>query len=525
MAKEIEKSMAVSAGTVSAATALSRILGLIREQVTAYFFGAGMATDAFVAAFRIPNLLRDLFAEGALSSAFVPVFKDKLVKEGDSPAYYLASITITALIIIVGVVVALGIIFTPAIIYVSAKGFTFDPEKFELTVNLTRLMFIYLLLVSVSAVLMGILNSKGRFGVPALSPAMFNLGMILSPVILYKYFNFPIYTLAVGVIIGGIGQLIFQIPSLVNLGFRFRFIIDFGNEGIRRIGRLISPMILGLSASRINILINTLLASMLIEGAMSYLNYAYRLMHFPLGVFGVALGTVTLPKISGDASRNDLEQLKKTFHEAFGLAMFLVIPSTVYLIGFGNDLVQLVYQRGAFDPVATARTAQALYFYAFGLIGFAGVRVIAPAYYALSDSRRPMYYSIVSVIVNIGLNFAFMPLWGFAGLAAATSVAGLVNLFLLLYNLRHKISGINFSFMLWKVAKILAAVMLAYFIISSINFKILIGINSLWDKIALVTIQVAGLGGLYILFAWLLRIEELKNILNIFSRKIKKDTK
>jgi len=303
MENRSEKSLAASAGKVSGATAFSRVLGLVREQVVAYLFGAGMATDAFVAAFRIPNLLRDLFAEGALSSAFVPVFKEKIVKDGKAEAFRLANLTISGLLFIVGAVVAVGIIASPAIVYVSAKGFAADPGKFVLTVSLTRIMFIYLLMVSVSAVFMGILNSVGRFGIPALSPALFNVGMILTPLLLFQYFSIPIYTLAVGVIIGGIGQLVFQIPALLRIGYRFKFMLNFADAGIRRILRLISPMILGLSASRINILINTLLASLLIEGAMSYLNFAYRLMHFPLGVFGVAVGTVTLPKVSADAAR------------------------------------------------------------------------------------------------------------------------------------------------------------------------------------------------------------------------------
>jgi len=514
-----DKSIASSAGKVSGATAISRVLGLVREQVVAYFFGAGMATDAFVAAFRIPNLLRDLFAEGALSSAFVPVFKDKLIKSGRAEAFRLANLTITALLLIVGLVVALGIIFTPAIVYISAKGFTADAVKFGLTVNLTRLMFIYLLMVSVSAVIMGILNSVGRFGIPALSPALFNIGMILSPLLLYHYFSVPIYTLAVGVIIGGIGQMVFQIPSLLRIGYRFKLMLNFADAGIRRILRLISPMILGLSASRINILINTLLASLLMEGAISYLNFAYRLMHFPLGVFGVALGTVILPKVSGDVARNDPEQLVRTFHEAFGLTLFLVIPSAVYLAGFGDDLVRLIYQRGAFDPAATTQTARALFFYAFGLIGFAGVRVTAPVFYALGDARRPMFYSIISVAVNIALNFVFIQFWGFAGLAAATAAAGLVNLLLLLYNLKNKVGGIDFIHILGLGARIIFGSMAALILIKLLNVDLLIAPGNLSGKILIVGVQVAGMGLLYLVFMRLLRVDEVKKVLALIGLK------
>jgi len=519
MDKNKIQSMAVSAGKVSGATALSRIFGLIREQVMAYLFGAGMATDAFVAAFRVPNLLRDLFAEGALSSAFVPVFKDKLVKNGNRDAYQLANLTLSGLILIVGIIVAIGIIIAPGIIYVSANGFVNEPGKFTLTVSLTRIMMIYLLLVSVSAVLMGILNSTGRFGIPALSPALFNIGMIITPLVLYQHFDIPIYTLAIGVLIGGIGQLVFQLPSLFRIGFRFRFILNFADEGIRRIGRLIAPMIMGLSASRINILINTLLASFLIEGAMSYLNYAYRLMHFPLGVFGVALGTVALPKLSDDIARENTGQVAKTFMEAIGLSLFLVIPSAVYLAGYGTDLVRLIYERGAFDAEATRQTAQALYFYAIGLVGFAGVRVAAPVYYALSDAKKPMFYSIVSVIVNIVLNFAFIPLWGFAGLAAATSAAGLTNLFLLTINLRKKVDGIDYVYLTSKTIKILLGAVVAYLIIRFINFEMFINPDDILNKAVLVGLQIVGMGLTYLLLLWLLRVPEVRKISNLIRRR------
>jgi putative peptidoglycan lipid II flippase len=513
------RSMASSAGKVSAATAFSRVLGLVREQVVAYFFGAGMATDAFVTAFRVPNLLRDLFAEGALSSAFIPVFKEKWVKEGREEAFHLANLTISILLLIVGLIVALGVIITPIIIYITANGFTSEPEKFNLTVQLTRIMFIYLLMVSISAVFMGILNSAGRFGVPALSPALFNIGMIMSPVLLYKYFDVPVYTLAVGVVIGGIGQLVFQLPSLLRIGFRFKPILNFADSGIRKIGRLISPMVLGLSASRINILVSTLLASLLVEGAMSYLNYAYRLMHFPLGVFGVALGTVTLPKVSEHAARNEHSHLALTFYEAIGLSMFLVIPSAVYLAGFGEDLVRLIYQRGAFDAEATVQTARALYYYSIGLVGFAGVRVVAPIYYALGDAKRPMYFSTLAVILNVGLNFAFMPFWGFAGLAAATSIAGLANLILLIVYLRHKISNINYFYLAFHTLRILIGAIAAFLIIDIIDFSALIPSTNVLAKALSVILQVLSMTLLYLLILSLLKVREVDRLLRFLRLK------
>jgi len=507
------------AGKVAGATALSRVLGLIREQVVAFFFGAGMMTDAFVAAFRIPNLLRDLFAEGALSSAFVPVFKDKLVKSGSRDAFLLASLTLSGLVLIVGVVVALGIIFTPSIVFITAKGFVSDPAKFDLTVTMTRPMFVYLLMVSVSAVFMGILNSHGRFGIPALSPAMFNLGMILTPIFLYNYFSTPIYTLALGVLIGGLGQLVFQLPALFRIGFRFKFILNFADEGIRRIGRLITPMILGLSASRINIMINTLLASLLVEGAMSYLNFAYRLMHFPLGVFAVALGTVTLPKAAEEVALEQREKLAGTFNEAFGLTLFLVIPSAVYLAGFGEDLVRLIFQRGAFDNAATIQTARALYFYSFGLIGFAGVRVAAPIFFALGDAKRPMKFSILAVAVNIVLNFAFIPLWGFAGLAAATSAGGLVNLLFLILSLKKEVTGIRLRPIIHKIFIMTAAAIAAYYITNWADWGMLINRPDVFGKIITVILQIVSIGVFYLIFLIIFRIDEIGRFITLLRRE------
>jgi len=513
------QSMASSAGKVSLATAVSRIMGLAREQVQAYFFGAGMATDAFVTAFRIPNLLRDLFAEGALSSAFIPIFKEKMVRQGKEEAYKLANYTLSNLVAVVSVVVALGIIFTPEIIYVSAKGFTEDPLKFELTINLTRIMFIFLLLVSISAVQMGILNSAGHFGVPALSPTLFNVGMIISPILLYSYFSMPIYTLAIGVIIGGIGQIVSQMPSLHSIGYKYKFDLNFKDEGVRKVGRLLSPMVLGLSASRINILVNTLLASFCGAGAISYLNYAFRLMHFPLGVFGVALGTVALPKISEHVARDKTDELAKTFHEAFGLSMFLIVPSAVYLAGFGKDIIRLIYERGAFDASDTINTATALFFYSFGLIGFAGVRVAAPVYYALGDARRPMYYSVISVALNIVMNFAFIPLWGFGGLAAATSISGLANLFLLVKNMKAKINGLNYAFLGIHLLKTIVAALAALLLIKLLKIDSLIGLSNIWRKIIVISIQIAVMGFSYIFLLWIMKVDEVKKLVSLIQRK------
>lgn len=517
-AKDRKKTFVGSVGTVSVATAFSRVLGLVREQVMAFYFGAGMVTDAFVTAFRIPNLLRDMFAEGALSASFVPIFKEKLVNEGKPNAFKLADIVITLILLVVGIIVLLGILAAPAIIYIIANGFTADPEKFNLTVNMTRIMMAYLLLVSLSALVMGMLNSLGKFGIPALSPALFNIGTVITVIALYHYLDTPIYTLAIGVIVGGVGQLFIQLPLLFKIGYRFRFCFSFLDEGVKKVVKLIIPIIIGLSASRINILVSTLVASFLVEGALSYLNYSYRLMHFPLGVFAVAIGTVTLPNVSEMVARKEYVNLNKTFNEAIGANFFVIIPSAVFLALMGFQVVELIYQYGAFDSIASERTSLALLHYSYGLIGFAAVRVIVPFYYAFNDSKLPMKISIITVILNLVLYYPLIKLVGFAGLAAATSISGLFNFVLLLYFLPDKGIKVNYSTLGLSVLRILVASIAAFYMAKMIPYNFLTDSNTILQKIMELSLSMVTAGLIYIILCFVLRVRELSILKRLFIR-------
>ncbi len=485
----------------------------------AWFFGAGMATDAFVTAFRIPNLLRDMFAEGALSSAFVPVFKEKLVQESTERAYRLADIVITAILLVVGLIVVLGIIAAPVLIYVSAHGFVDDPPKFDLTVDMTRIMMIYLLLISLSALAMGMLNSLGRFGVPALSPALFNLGVVGGVIFLYDHFDQPAYALAVGVVIGGAGQLIIQLPSLWHLGYHFRPRLDLLDEGLKKVVRLLTPMIIGLSAGRINILVNTLLASFLVEGSLSYLNYSYRLMHFPLGVFAVALGTVTLPRVSGMVARGDLTGIYRAFDEAVGINLFVVVPSAAFLGLMGRELVDLIYAWGAFDAVNAANTALALRHYAYGLIGFAVVRVVVPFFYAFGDSKLPMRVSVISVIVNMLLYYPLIQVLSFAGLAAATSLAGLLNALMLLYYLPQKGVTVPWGRLGLKVLRLLIAAGLAFYAARLLPFDPAVGQSEIVGRIVALMIPLVVAGPVYLILCAILRVPEVGVLTRWITRR------
>ncbi len=478
-----------------------------------------MATDAFVTAFRIPNLLRDMFAEGALASSFVPVFKDKLVREDETRAFDLANVVAAAILLVVGLIVVLGIIAAPVVIYLSAHGFVDTPEKFDLTVSLTRVMMVYLLLVSLAALAMGMLNSFGKFGVPALSPAMFNLGTVVSVVLLHEYFEQPVYTLAIGVVLGGAGQLAVQLPALWRLGFRFKPRLDLLDEGLKRVLRLLTPMIIGLSAGRINILVNTLVASFLLEGAISYLNYAYRLMHFPLGVFASALGTVALPRVSELVSRNDTEGLKEAFDEAVNLNLFVLIPSAFLLAMMGSQIVDLIYHWGAFDAADAANTALALRHYSYGLIGWGAVRVVVPFFYAHGDSKRPMQLSVIAVGVNLLLYYPMIKMLGFAGLAAATSIAGILHLLMVVYFLPGKGIPVAWGRLGLKFLRMGLAAFLAFYIALMLPFDFGFQDSPIIGRLLKLMVPMSSAGLLYLVLCVVFRVKEVSMLARLIFRR------
>ncbi len=517
---EKKSSLVRSVGFVSGATAVSRVFGLVREQVMAYYFGAGVSTDAFVAAFRIPNLLRDMFAEGALSSAFVPVFKQKLVKETKEQAFELANIVTTAMLLVVGFIVLIGLIVAPLVVFITANGFTADPVKFQLTVDMTRIMMVFLLLVSLSALVMGMLNSFERFTVPALSPALFNIGTIVTVVAMYSLFDQPAYTLAIGVVVGGVLQLVVQLPALFKTGYRFKLNFNLLHDGMKRILKLFTPMIIGLSAGRINILISTLWASFLTEGSLSYLNYSFRLMHFPLGVFAVALGTVALPKVSELVANGDHDGLNHTFYQAINFNFFIVIPAAVFLALLSHEITQLTYQWGAFSELDTQNTALALRHYSYGLVGFAVVRVIVPFYYAFNDARLPMRVSILTVVINIILYVPFVKMLDFAGLAAATSIAGLINAIALYTFLPTKGVDTQNTRVLLNLFRICVAAILAIYLAKLIPTGFIFGDSILLNRILSMAVIFAVASVAYLVFCIIFQVQEARKLVRIVFGKL-----
>lgn len=439
--------VAAEAGRVSIATMASRILGLAREQVMAAFFGAGMATDAFNVAFRVPNLLRDLFAEGALSAAFVPTFTGTDHKSGRAEAWRLGAQVMNALALALLLVTIVGWFIAPWLVPLLAPGFASVPGKLELTIELSRIMLPFLLFVALAAAAMGMLNAVRQFTVPALAPLFLNLGMIVVGVGLIPVFRSfgqpPILAMAVGVLAGGLLQFAVQLPALVKLGWRPAWPPQLTHPGVRRIALLMGPATIGLAATQLNIFVNTILASQLVEGSVSWLSYAFRLMQLPIGVFGVALATVSLPTISRQAVENNLVALRATLSGAIRLVFALTLPATFGLWALSRPLVQLLYQHGRFLPSDTGQTADALSAYCLGLCAYAAVKVLVPTYYALGDTRTPVVASFLSVAVNLTGNLLLMGPLGHVGLALSTSLTMLFNFAQLSFFLRRRLERLE----------------------------------------------------------------------------------
>jgi putative peptidoglycan lipid II flippase len=460
-----EGGLARAAGIVSLATLVSRVLGLVREQVFAAFFGAGFAVDAFQVAFRIPNLLRDLFAEGAMSAAFVPTLTRVQEGDGREAAMRLANLVINFLLVTVSAVCLLGMLFADRLVPWMAPGFAAVPGKLELTTQMTRIMTPFLLLVALAAAVMGVLNTRRIFFVPAIAPTMLNLaliaaGFVLSP-LCPRFGLQPIVGMAFGVLLGGLGQLLIQVPSLYGQGFRWRPLISFRDPGVLRIVTLMAPAAVGLAATQVNIFVNTFLASMLRQGSVSWLNYAYRLMQLPIGLFGVAIATVTLAEVSRHAARREMPELKRTISFSLRFGLFLTLPATMILMALAHPIVALLYQHGRFGPEDSVQTAQALWGYALGLSAFSAVRVLVPVYYSLGMTRVPVTISFVTIAVNIVLNILLMHPLQHRGLALATSISSVLNFALLFEMLRRKIGPMGGRVLARAAGKIFLASLLA----------------------------------------------------------------
>jgi len=426
--------------TVAAATILSRVLGVVREQVIAYYFGAGAVTDAFVTAFRIPNLLRDFLAEGAFSAAFVPTFSTVLKRDGKEAALALLNRVLGLFVPFLAVLCVLGIIFTPQIASLLSGGVEETPGKIALLVHLARMMFPFLLLIALAAVLMGALNALGRFGVPALAPGGFNIGMIAGTVLLAGWIDPPVLALAWGVLIGGFLQWVVQALAIRRIGFRHRLQWGWSDPNVRQMLRLMVPALIGQAAVQINIFAITRFAWTLGDGPVAYLNFAFRVLFVPLGVFAVAAATVGLSRLSERVAAGDDASVRAIFRQGAQTVLYLVTPTAVAFIFLGRPICAALFQRGEFGADATVHTARALAFYSLGLPAMALIRVTAPLFYAHKDTRTPTWCGMASVAANlVGMNLLVGPL-GYAGLALSVAAAATIQVGLLVY-LAHRRFG------------------------------------------------------------------------------------
>jgi putative peptidoglycan lipid II flippase len=438
-----ESQLVRALGSIGAATLASRILGFARDVIVARAFGAGPLTDAFFVAYRIPNILRRLLGEGALSTAIVPVFSDYLMNRDRPQFERMLRATRGAALIALTAVAVLGIAVAPWLVRLMAPGFARDPAQMTLTVTLTRLMFPYLVLVGLSALTMGTLNAHGRFFVAALGPAVLNVGMILCVLVLSAHVVPPILSLAIGVLLGGVGQLAIQIPELRREGLPLGASLEPFHPALRRIGRLLVPSIFGLAAVQVTVFVNTLLASVLRPGSISYLYYADRVMEFPLGVFGVALASASLPAMSRQAAAGDTLALARTLNFALRLSFYVGVPAAAGLVMLRVPITRTLFERGEFGPADTAATAWALACYAVGIPAFSATRIAAQAFYALGDPRTAVTVGIVSVAANIVLALSLMQPMGHAGLALASSGSAYANLLMLLWLARRRLGGLG----------------------------------------------------------------------------------
>jgi putative peptidoglycan lipid II flippase len=491
--------------------------------IFAWLFGAGMVADAFFAAFRIPSTLRELLGEGALSAAFVPAFTRTASRDGRAAAWAMASKVMGTLLIVLVLVTAAGVVLAPWIAQVIAFGFGKVPGKLALTTTLLRIMFPYILLVGLAALFMAILNSMGHFLTPALSPTVLNVVIIATALLVAPRSSVPVIPIAIAVVLGGVGQLAIQIPAAVGHGWRPAVQVAPRDPAVREIGRLMLPGVVGLAITQINVFVGTLLASLLPEGSVAALGYAFRLVQYPIGIVGVSIATGALPVMSQAVARDALGDLKHALRDSLRLGIFLALPAMVGLVLFAAPIVMVLFERGAFDRSATTLTASILGAYAIGLVFYIANRILAPAFYALRDTWTPMATGVVAVGVNIGASLLLMGPFGAAGLAFATAIASASNCLQLVVRLRRRIGLLGGRAVLGAAARVaLACVPMALW---GIGFQMWWNAMEVASLVGRVSVLVCQLGVAVVLFggaALALRCEEVGWAVDLLRRRARR---
>ncbi len=540
-----------AAGVMGIATLMSRIMGLVREQVFAYLFGAGNLTDAYNVAFRIPNLLRDLFAEGAMSASLVPTFTRTRVEEGDRRAWRLAGLVFRILFFTVSGLTLVGILFAPRLVNLYAAAFKGIPGKFELTVQMTRIMFPFFPLVALAAAFMGILNACGVYFLPAFASALFNMtsvivGVTCAEVLMYwgkSWGILPIEGMAIGVLVGGAVQAFCQLPALYRAGYVWPKKRPEDPEwkkdpGLRRMLWMMVPGTVGLAATQVNLLVNTILATSQEPGAVSWLNYAFRLMQFPIGIFGVSLAAATLPRVSYQCAQGDIKGVHETLSHSIKTVFAVNLPASAGLAFLGYPIIELIFQYGRFYSEDTRATSMALAMYSIGLTAYSAVKVLVPACYALGNTRLPVFSSILAVGVTIGLNLIMVKPFGYWGLALGTSLAAIINGVFLLFAIRKLIQEKGGRFPLAPLGRsflVYSSIALAMGFVCFVSDHFL----TLWLQGATLYLLQFGKTGVFmqrgvkmmalltegVLFVWLaakmFHLKEVTEVIDLFTEKIK----
>jgi putative peptidoglycan lipid II flippase len=510
--------IASAAGVVSLATLASRVLGFVRDMALAWLLGAGMAADAFFAAFRIPSTLRELLGEGALSAAFIPTFTQTITREGRPAAWRLVSAVLGTLLVVLAAITALGVLFAPEIARVVAWGFAKNPDKLALTARLLRIMFPYIFVVGLAALFMGILNSLGHFLTPALSPTVLNVAMLAG--IAVAAYSGSVVPVGIAVLVGGGGQLAVQLPAAWRRGWRPVVRVAPLDPGVRHIARLMLPGVAGLAITQVNVVVGTLLASFLAEGSVSTMTYALRLIQFPIGMIGVAIGTGALPVMASAVARNAPEEMRRSVEDSLRLAVFLTAPAMVGLMVFPADIVGVLFERGAFARADTLLTATILSAYATGLLFYVTNRILAPAFYAMHDTWTPMSSAMASAAVNVAASLALMRPLGVVGLALAIAFASAVNWALLITRLRRRIGRLGGRRILQAAVKVGAACLpMVLWGIGTRRLLDVLGADTTALRLALLFAELGGAAALYLGAAALLKLEELHWTLGLLRRR------
>ncbi len=512
--------IARATGVMGIATGLSRVAGLARDILVGRLFGAGFATDAFFMAFTIPNLLRRFFAEGSLTAAFVPTFSEVLHKEGRKEADRVVNICWTLLLLVMVVVTLAGIFLSPWVVKAIGYGFGAVEGKLELTDFLNRVMFPYILLVSLLALLTGVLNVFGHYFLPSLSPLLLNLAMILCALLLAPFLELPITALAVGVLIGGVAQLLLQVPVLARHRIRLRFDFSFRHPAVVRVARLMLPGLVGVAIYQINVVVTRLLASFLPEGSVSYLYYGQRLFEFPQGIFIVSLAQAVLPAMSRQASSGDREALKESLRFALVLITLGTLPAAVGLMLCALPSYSLFFLGGEFSLEDARQAAYALAAYAPGLI-FVGIsRVVVPTFYALKDTRTPVWISFWTLLVNAALGLLLMGPLTHTGLALALTLSSVFNSAVLVWALRRKLGRLGLSTVVGSLGKAVPATLamaVAAWLVLQLGPWAVVGQS--WLKAAVLALAILAGGGVFLGGCMLLRVPEVGQMVTFFGRK------